>query len=85
MLLGNGFRQCSTFGFSVQWFLSSLVGTFQLQLLSRINWLPTAEYVKVKIKFMLLPTVSLPVFLGGKHPHGATDQILITVRQLRVF
>jgi hypothetical protein len=37
-----------------------------------------------ELSLMLRPTVSRSVCLGIKHPSGAYDQILITVRQLRV-
>jgi hypothetical protein len=36
------------------------------------------------LSLILRPTISRPVYLGVKHPSGAYDQILITVRQLRV-
>jgi hypothetical protein len=38
----------------------------------------------MSLSFILRTTVSRPVCLGIKYPSGAYDQILITVRQLRV-
>jgi hypothetical protein len=38
----------------------------------------------LSLSLMLRPTVSRPVCLGIKHPSGAYDQTLITVRQLQV-
>jgi hypothetical protein len=40
--------------------------------------------MSLSLHLMLRPTVSRPVCLGNKHSSGAYDQILITVRQLRI-
>jgi hypothetical protein len=45
---------------------------------------PQLEHSNIELSPMLRPTVSRAVSLGIKHPSGAYDQILITVRQLRV-
>jgi hypothetical protein len=49
-----------------------------------INYVEVNLSLCLSLSLMLLPTVSLPVCLGIKHPSGAYDQIFITVRQLRV-
>jgi hypothetical protein len=48
-------------------------------------WFMTGFILSLSLSLSLLlrPTVSRPVCLGIKHPFGAYDQILITVRQLR--
>jgi hypothetical protein len=44
----------------------------------------TRDSVYLSLSLKLRPMVSRPVCLGIKHPSGAYDQILITVRQWRV-
>jgi hypothetical protein len=44
----------------------------------------SACWLGLSLSLILRPTVSQPVYLGIKHPSGSYDQILITVRQLRV-
>jgi hypothetical protein len=44
----------------------------------------TLNSMSLSLSLILRPTVSRPVCLGIKHPSGTYDQILITVRQLRV-
>jgi hypothetical protein len=41
--------------------------------------------LRLRLSLMIRPTVNQPICLGIKHASGAYDQILITVRQLRVF
>jgi hypothetical protein len=45
----------------------------------------TLIFFTLSLSLILRPTVSGPVCLGIKHPFGASDQILITVRHLRVL
>jgi hypothetical protein len=55
---------------------------------SAVANLPTSQITRTRsilsLSLILRPTVSRPVCLGIKHPFRAYDQILITVRQLRV-
>jgi hypothetical protein len=55
-----------------------------LSQISDWSLLSLTHSLKLSLSFMLRPTVSRPVCLWIKHPFGAYDQILITVRQLRV-
>jgi hypothetical protein len=50
------------------------------------GWPPSrnSELNFLSLSLILPPTISRPVCLGIKHPSGAYDQILITVRHLRV-
>jgi hypothetical protein len=48
--LATGFRRCSDLGFAVQSFLSSLAGTYQLQLPSRNNCMPTIELTRSSVQ-----------------------------------
>jgi hypothetical protein len=68
--------QLQTSNNSLQWLKcsNSLTATSQSQSQSQSQ----------KVKVMLRPTVFWSVCLVLKHPSGAQDQVLITVRQLRV-
>jgi hypothetical protein len=64
--------------------------TNHLRMISFLVLLSTAtphiqlNYWTESLSLMLGPTVSRSVCLGIKHPSGAYDQIIITLRQLRV-
>jgi hypothetical protein len=45
--------------------------------------LPTELFLSLSLSVMSRPTFGRPIYLGIKHPSGAYDDILLTVRQLR--
>jgi hypothetical protein len=66
-------------------FWTTSVWRISLKNLSLISvWSLLLEFEPNLVESMLRPTVSQPVFLGIKHPSWAYNQIVITVRQLRV-
>jgi hypothetical protein len=44
-----------------------------------------SQQLKMKVKVMLRPAVSRPVYIGFNHPSRAQNQIFITVRHLQVL
>jgi hypothetical protein len=54
---------------------------------TNVEWRLTCEWIRSRVESSLIlrSTDSLPVCRGIKHPSGAYDQILITVRHLRVY
>jgi hypothetical protein len=87
-LCGSGFQRCSVLGFRVQRLLSSLAGTFQLQLPSWTNWLPIAELIHNAQPTLYVASARtahktpLPTVLLLQHSAVGTDSVENTGSQL---
>jgi hypothetical protein len=64
------------------------VSVFRWNLLCRAQsteLVPICRHHHLSLSLTLRPMITRPVYLGIKHPFGAYEQIVITVRQMRVW